>query len=47
MCYDDRLKPQGVADETPKGLVFFPWKAMLIIFLILTVSFNVIEVLAH
>ena len=47
MCCDDRLKPQGIADETPKGLVFFPWKAMLIISLILTVSFNFIEVLAR
>ena len=38
----DRLDP-----NTPKVRVFFPWKAMLIISLILTIAVNFIGVLAR
>jgi len=40
--HKDRLDP-----NTPKVRVFFPWKAMLLISLILTIAVNVIGMLAR
>jgi len=41
-AHRDRVDP-----NTPKVRVFFPWKAMLLISLILTVAVNVIGILAR
>lgn len=36
-----------VNPNTPKVRVFFPWKAMLVISLLLTIAVNVIGVISH
>jgi len=40
--HDDRANP-----NTPKVRVFFPWKAMLLISVVLTVAVNLVEFMAR
>jgi len=40
--HDDRADP-----NTPKVRVFFPWKAMLLISIVLTVAVNLVEFMAR